>query len=238
VTQRATRPTRLASRDRRAPREPRLAPEQEADLADELAQHLEDRFRELRIRGATEAEARRVVLEELTEGNLAATLRGVVKREPCRGARDTGTREHRRTTATGHPLRHAHDAADTGVHRGRRPHAGVRHRRRDDDIQRRERVLLRPLPYRDPDQLVVFYGTSPENSWPRSVSGGPIRSSSRQSRAFTSMAAFEAGAGFTITGTGDPVRIDAATVSLDFFRVIGTPPLLGRTFVAGEDKPG
>ena len=51
------------------------------------------------------------------------------------------------------------------------------------------------------------------------------------------MAAFEGGAGFTITGTGDPVRIGAATVSLDFFRVFGMQPLLGRTFVAGEDTP-
>ena len=85
----------------------RLAPEQEADLADELAQHLEDRFRELRIRGASEADARRVVLEELDgEGSLAATLRDVVQRgtsaaalgtpgrgssacAPCGGRRDS-----------------------------------------------------------------------------------------------------------------------------------------------------
>jgi predicted permease len=50
------------------------------------------------------------------------------------------------------------------------------------------------------------------------------------------MAAFEP-VGFTITGTGEPVRIDAATVSLDFFRVFGTQPLLGRTFLTGEDRP-
>jgi putative ABC transport system permease protein len=55
-------------------------------------------------------------------------------------------------------------------------------------------------------------------------------------RVFSSVAAYE-GAGFTITGVGDAVRIDAATVSLDFFNVLGTPAALGRTFVAGEDTP-
>src|SRR5262245_11273583 len=59
----------------------RLAPAEEADLADELSQHLEDRFRELRIRGMSDAEARRVVLEELDgDGSLASKLRGVVRR--------------------------------------------------------------------------------------------------------------------------------------------------------------
>src|SRR5262245_22844608 len=59
----------------------RLTPAEEADLADELSQHLEDRFRELRIRGMSDAEARRVVLEELDgDGNLASKLRGVVRR--------------------------------------------------------------------------------------------------------------------------------------------------------------
>src|SRR3954452_6708179 len=59
----------------------RLAPAEEADLADELSQHLEDRFRELRLRGMSDPEARRAVLEELDgEGSLASKLRDVVRR--------------------------------------------------------------------------------------------------------------------------------------------------------------
>ena len=58
-----------------------LTPEEEADLADELAQHLEDRYRELRVRGATASDARRTVLDELDgEGDLAAKLADVVRR--------------------------------------------------------------------------------------------------------------------------------------------------------------
>jgi len=59
----------------------RLAPAEEADLADELSQHLEDRFRELRTRGMSDTEARRAVLEELDgEGSLASKLRDLVRR--------------------------------------------------------------------------------------------------------------------------------------------------------------
>jgi putative ABC transport system permease protein len=218
----------------------RLAPEEEADLADELAQHLEDRFRELRIGGMSETEARRVVLEELDgEGSLASKLRDVVRRgttpatlgTPGRGSLLAQLRQDVRyamrtmqrspgfTAVVVLTLALGIGAATTifSVVNG---------------------VLLRPLPYRDPHQLVVFYGTSPEKQLSEvSFPPGLFVAVRDKSRAFTSMAAFEAGVGFTITGTGDPVRIDAATVSLDFFRVFGTPPLLGRTFVAGEDTP-
>ena len=217
----------------------RLAPEQEADLADELAQHLEDRFHELRIRGESEADARRAILEELDgEGSLASRLQDVVRRggstaalgTPARGSLVAQLRQDIRyavrtmrrtpgfTAVVVLTLALGIGAATTifSVVNG---------------------VLLRPLPYRDPQQLVVFYGTSPEKQLAEvSFPSGLFVAIRDKSRAFTNMAAFEP-AGFTITGTGDPVRIDAATVSLDFFRVFGTPPLLGRTFVAGEDTP-
>jgi putative ABC transport system permease protein len=218
----------------------RLAPEQEADLADELAQHLEDRFRELSIRGTSEADARRVVLEELDgEGNLAARLQDVVRRgssaaalgSPGRGSIAAQVRQDVRYAVR--TMRRTPGFAAVvvltlalGIGAATTIFSVV------------NGVLLRPLPYRAPDQLVVFYGTSPEKQLAEvSFPAGLFVAVRHKSRAFTSMAAFEAGAGFTITGTGDPVRIDAATVSLDFFRVIGTPPLLGRTFVAGEDTP-
>jgi predicted permease len=56
-------------------------------------------------------------------------------------------------------------------------------------------------------------------------------------RTFESVAAY-AGAGFTLTGTGDPERLTAANVTRDFFRVLGVQPMYGRTFTAEEDSPG
>ena len=216
----------------------RLSPAAEADLADELSQHLEDRFRELRLRGMTDTEARRVVLEELDgDGSLASKLRDVVRRgtvsatlgTPARGnvlgqlrqdaryAMRTMQRSPGFTAVVVLTLALGIGAATTifSVVNG---------------------VLLTPLPYRDPQQLVVFYGTSPEKQLPEvSFPAGLFVAIREKSRAFASMAAFEQ-AGFTLTGNGDPVRVDAARVSEDFFRVFGAPPLMGRTFVASEHR--
>ena len=51
----------------------KLAPEREAEIVEELSQHLEDRFHEMVARGATEDDARRMALAELGDG-LAATV--------------------------------------------------------------------------------------------------------------------------------------------------------------------
>jgi len=217
----------------------RLAPAEEADLADELSQHLEDRFRELRTRGMSDTEARRAVLEELDgEGSLASKLRDVVRRgtapatlgTPARGSLFAQLRQDARyamrtmqrspgfTAVVVLTLALGIGAATTifSVVNG---------------------VLLTPLPYRDPQQLVVFYGTSPEKQLAEvSFPSGLFVAVRETSRAFASMAAFEQ-PGYTLTGHGDPVRVDAATVSEDFFRVFGTAPLMGRTFVAGEHRP-
>ena len=219
----------------------RLAPEEEADLADELAQHLDDRFRELRVRGTGGPEARRIVLEELDgEGVLASRLQDVVRRGTPAAAAVVGTEARGSLIAQlRQDLRYAMRAMRRspgfaaivvltlalGIGAATTIFSVV------------NGVLLRPLPYRDADQLVVFFGTSPEKQLPEvDFPAGLFVAIRDKSRAFTHMAAFEP-AGFTVTGNGDPVRIDAATVSLDFFRVFGTPPLLGRTFVAGEDTP-
>jgi putative ABC transport system permease protein len=98
-------------------------------------------------------------------------------------------------------------------------------------------VLLSPLPYREPDRLAVFFGTAPEKQLPEvSFPPGLFVALRDKNRSFASMAAYNP-AGFTITGSGDPVRIEAATVTINFFQVFGTPALLGRTFLAGEDTP-
>ncbi|HEX5077438.1 MAG TPA: ABC transporter permease [Gemmatimonadaceae bacterium] len=217
----------------------RLAPAEEADLADELSQHLEDRFRELRVRGMGDTEARRLVLEELDgEGSLASRLRDVVRggsvpaalgaptrgtvlgrlRQDARYAMRTMRRAPGFTAVVVLTLALGIGAATTifSVVNG---------------------VLLTPLPYKDPQQLVVFYGTSPEKQLPEvSFPSGLFVAVREKSRAFTNMAAFDR-PGFTLTGKGDPVRVDAAMVSEDFFRVFRTGPLVGRTFVAGEHRP-
>src|SRR5690349_16897488 len=54
-----------------------LHPTREAEIAEELAQHADDRMRELKSRGYADLDAREIVLKELREGNLASALVGV-----------------------------------------------------------------------------------------------------------------------------------------------------------------
>jgi putative ABC transport system permease protein len=218
----------------------RLTPEQEADLADELAQHMDDRFQELRARGVSPADARRTVMAELDdEDGLAARLAGVVSRGPTRGPALGATAKGSVASQVGQDARYALRAMRRspghttvvvltlalGIGAATTIFSVV------------NGVLLAPLPYREPDQLVAFWGTAPEKQLPEvAFPSGLFVAVRDRSRAFTSMTGYEP-VGFTLTGVGDPVRIEAATVSLDFFRVFGTPPLLGRTFIAGEDTP-
>jgi putative ABC transport system permease protein len=96
-------------------------------------------------------------------------------------------------------------------------------------------VLLRPLPFPESDQLVGVFQTWNSE---RTVMSPPNYTDVRQrTRTLKEMAAFNSGE-YTLTGSGDPVRVRGAEVSASFFNVLETPPLLGRTFASDENEPG
>jgi predicted permease len=97
-------------------------------------------------------------------------------------------------------------------------------------------VLLRPLPFDEPDRLVRLSQTwegrttgvySPQNFL-------DVVSAARD---FESLAAIDGG-GVTLTGSGAPARLEGAGVSASFFDVLRVRPILGRGFAAGENEPG
>jgi putative ABC transport system permease protein len=99
-------------------------------------------------------------------------------------------------------------------------------------------VLLRPLPYRDADRLVMVYEKrAAEGVLDNPVSPADFLDWSRMNGAFAPMAAF-ATATVDLTGTGEPVRLAAGTVSPQFFDVLGVQPMLGRTFRPEEAMTG
>jgi predicted permease len=95
-------------------------------------------------------------------------------------------------------------------------------------------VLLRPLPYKDPDRLVVTL-LGPTASGP--VSPADYLDFKREAQSFSRLSAAQAG-GVTLTEGDRPERLRALQVSTDLFDLLGVPPLAGRTFVDGEDQPG
>ena len=99
-------------------------------------------------------------------------------------------------------------------------------------------ILLRPLPFREPDRLVLMLQASPKlglASW--GVSQADFAAYRDQNRSLESIALYNTSA-VNLTGQGEPERLPIATVTADFFKVFGVSPLLGRAFVEGEDTQG
>lgn len=92
-------------------------------------------------------------------------------------------------------------------------------------------VLLRPLPFKQPNSLVSVW-----------ANGGPSRgvfaTIRDRSQSYQQIAAYHEGAGLTLTGRGEPERIDGASGTATLFPVLGVAPALGRNFVPNEDQPG
>jgi hypothetical protein len=89
-------------------------------------------------------------------------------------------------------------------------------------------ILLRPLPYPQPSELVSITGDYPKGAF----------AAMRQQIHTLDVAAYAEGHEFNLTHVGDPVRLTGTAVSAELFSVLGTRPELGRTFNSGEDAPG
>jgi putative ABC transport system permease protein len=102
-------------------------------------------------------------------------------------------------------------------------------------------VLLKPLPFRDPARLVHVWHVPPPKSFPGitrfSVSAANYLDWKQQNSVFSDMAIFS-GESMTLTGGDKPEYVQAAAVTSSFFSVLGVEPLLGRTFLPGEDSVG
>jgi putative ABC transport system permease protein len=97
-------------------------------------------------------------------------------------------------------------------------------------------VLLRPLPYGSPEQLVLLYGRYPE--FGRTSTSLPDFIDWRDgTRSFEQMAARHPGS-FVLTGEGEPERVIADRVTSNFFATLGVRPVIGRAFLPEEDKMG
>ncbi|WP_224247771.1 ABC transporter permease [Hyalangium gracile] len=99
-------------------------------------------------------------------------------------------------------------------------------------------VLLRPLPFPEPDRLFQVFRRSPD--WvATSLSEPQYAFVASQSQPFSGVTAYPAmNSGFNLTGDGLPERIMGTRVTRSFFEVIGVRPALGRTFHPEEDVPG
>jgi|CXWL01.1.fsa_nt_gi predicted permease len=95
-------------------------------------------------------------------------------------------------------------------------------------------VLLRPLPFRSPDRLVTIWETGARKA---RVAPANFLDWRAEAKSFSAMAGFNA-AGFTLIGAGEPERIGGASVSVNYFDVLGVKAVAGRTFAPRDAEAG
>jgi putative ABC transport system permease protein len=99
-------------------------------------------------------------------------------------------------------------------------------------------VLLRPLPYHEPDRVVVMWShwTNWTKTW---VSEPELADYQQQARTLEHVAAFSS-TSFNLTGGpgSEPLRVLAAQVQSEMFAALGATPIAGRVFTADDDRPG
>ncbi len=102
-------------------------------------------------------------------------------------------------------------------------------------------VLLNPLPYKDPDRLVVVWETNRQlgpEMWDRNeVAIGNFLDWRSRNQVFDQLGSlFDTD--MNLTGFGEPERIKSFVVTTNFFQVLGVQPMLGRSFLPEEERPG
>lgn len=97
-------------------------------------------------------------------------------------------------------------------------------------------AILRPLPYREPERLVLVWQKRPDGRQ-NPVSGMNYFQWTTQARSFEQLIGFLA-APYNVAGRGEPVQAGVARVSSGLFSCLGVRPALGRDFTLGEDKIG
>jgi predicted permease len=97
-------------------------------------------------------------------------------------------------------------------------------------------VLLRALPFRNPEQLVSVYKPAADGGLPGIAAYQYLAWHEKQTT-FEDLAAFSDNS-FNLTGLGEPERISCAQVSASLFNTLGVQPVTGRVFAGEEDRPG
>ncbi|HEV2424592.1 MAG TPA: ABC transporter permease [Terriglobia bacterium] len=222
----------------------KLEAAREAEIIDELSQHLEDRYRELLAAGVVEAEAWRTAIADLSDPEaLGQGLRQVETRveiEPV--VPGAGGEKENVMNDLGQDLRYGlrvmvKDRAFTAVAvltlaLGIGANTAI--------FSVLDAVLLRPLPYPEPQQLVKLWSRFQGIGLPNDqndLSAPEFHDLQQLSQSFSGIAAISAGT-FNLGGKGSPERLAGAAVSPAFFRILGAQALLGRTFVDEEAQPG
>ena len=95
-------------------------------------------------------------------------------------------------------------------------------------------LLLRPLPYRDAERIVMLWEVTPEGRHQNTTSRANFRAWRAQNTSYENVAAFT-DQRFNLTGDGEPEELSVQMATPELFKILGVDPLLGRTFLPDDD---
>jgi putative ABC transport system permease protein len=211
-----------------------LGPEREMEIVEELSLHLDARADELRRGGASPSSARAAALSELDAGlhERLAPLRQARRPEPIapgasRGAWVQDLWRDLRLAVRILRARPAFTAvAVLTLALGLGANTAI--------FSVVHAVLLRPLPFHEPDRLVFIWSSAPERPI-ENLTPARLWDFRQRATSFTGIAGFSH-LSMNLTGRGTPERFSGASVASNFFDLLGVAPLHGRTF--GPDTAG
>lgn len=217
----------------------KLGPVREAEIVEELSQHLEDLYEESLAKGCTPEVALQLTLAELNESDLfVRELRKVERRVSPEPISMNANRSGIMLSGVWQDLRY-----------------GARSLRKNPGFSVVvvltlalgigansalfsvvNGVLLKPLPFPNPEQLVTLHQSKP-NFDTGAIPFPNFRDLQKENRTFSAMA-ISRGTGFSLIGAGEAERVNGRWITSDFFTVLGVQPVIGRTFAPGEDESG
>src|SRR5262245_31445674 len=219
-----------------------IAPGRLASIAEEVGQHFEQRYARLIAQGLPPGEAERVVLLELSDTDVVAReVRQIAHRTEPDATVFGGTRTPGRwLESVWQDVRYAVRTL------GRAPGftlvavltlaLGIGANTAIFTVA--NAVMLRPLPFSEPDRLVRLWESNPVKGWPTFSASHPTFLDWRsESRSFERLAAL-VNVGFTLTSRDRAEIVRANAVTADFLPALGTALFLGRNFRPDEDRPG
>jgi putative ABC transport system permease protein len=216
----------------------RLAPTREAEIVQELSQHLDEHYRELIAGGQSPGEAERLTLAEFSEGNLLARYMAPLRQSHTPPPSTPGAPTGHVLTDVWQDLRHA-----TRVFSKQRAFAATAVLTLALGIGATTAifsvvygVVLRPLPFADPERLVSLKQLAPHGA---GTNHGPATYLTylENQTAFEAIGAWDT-TDTSITGGGNPERVQALLVSASTLPILRVQPIAGRFFSAEDDRPG
>jgi putative ABC transport system permease protein len=209
-------------------------PDRDDDVREELAQHCADRYAELRRAGTPPDDAERIVGAEILEmARAAPRLTGA-------GAPAAAWRPGRVAAAVAHDVRYAlrlmRQAPGFAASAALTLALAVGAVTAIFSVL--DGVVIRPLPYPEPDRLVFVWEVSPRGEDHNVVSPGNYLAWRDRVRGFAALGALGLPTHAAFTGGGEPVRVTLAFVAPSALDVLRVVPREGRLFADGDDAAG